>query len=215
MVITVSETCTIRNKLNEIQADPEITGAISTASVSLESISSLLGRLPETYAAQIVGTYVVEIKKILEILDLVKHEVGLRTTAVLSEIETIDKIATQLRSNLEVMVTGEKIQAHRSGPQSLTGKKEQEMLTKLMALLGHAKSNLGTGLNAARLEVTRLVSDKMNILNRVNGLLGNNFGDDRGLGSISVVKKDQFQSILLLPLLRELANRYKKQRVLM
>ncbi|TGO37888.1 hypothetical protein BHYA_0086g00030 [Botrytis hyacinthi] len=192
MVITASATCKI-NILNEIQAERESTAAISAVSISLESIISLLGRLPKTYSAQIVGTYVVEIKRILEILDLVKHEVDLRTTAVLSEIETIDKIATELRSNLEVMVSGEEIQARRSDPQSPIGKTEKETLTKLMALLEHAKSNLGTGLNTARVEVTRLVSDKMNILNRVDGLLLNIFGDDRGFGSIGVVKKYQPQ----------------------
>ncbi|TGO54989.1 hypothetical protein BCON_0098g00110 [Botryotinia convoluta] len=192
MVTTASETYKV-HILNEIQAGPEIIGAISTVSALLESTISLLGRLPKTYSAQILGTHVIEIKRILEILDLVKHEANLRTTAVLSEVETIRKIATELESNLEVMVSGEKSQARRSDAQSLQGTKEQETLTKLMALLEHAKSNLGVGLNAAHVEVTRLVSDKMNILNRVDELLWNVFGDDRGLGSTGVVKKYQPQ----------------------
>ncbi|KAF7857810.1 uncharacterized protein EAF02_011177 [Botrytis sinoallii] len=177
-------------------AKPETIGAISAVSALLESTISLLGRLPKTYqdpknSAQILGTHVVEIQRVLEILELVKHEVDLRTTAVLSEIETIHIIATELNSHLEVMLSGEKSQARRSDPQSLQETKEQEALTKLMALLENAKSELGVGLNAARVEVTRLVSDKMNILNRVDELLWNTFGDDRGLARTGVVKKYQ------------------------
>ncbi|TGO49036.1 hypothetical protein BOTNAR_0447g00010 [Botryotinia narcissicola] len=173
-------------------------GAISAVSALLESTISLLGRLSKTYqdqkySAQIFGTHVVEIQGILEILELVKHEVDLRTTDVLFEIEKIHKIATELNSHLEVMVSGGKGQARRFDPQSSQGTKEQETLTKLMALLQNAKSKLGVGLNAAHVEVTRLVSDKMNLLDRVDKLLRNHLGDDGGFARTGVVKKSQSQ----------------------
>ncbi|KAF7943340.1 hypothetical protein EAE96_011267 [Botrytis aclada] len=162
--------------------------ALSAIQALLESIISLFGRLSKTYSTQIPESHIVEIKKILEILNIVINEADLRTPAVLSETETIRKIATELKRNLEVMVSGEKSQTYRSNLQSLQG-----MSTKAMALLELAKSNLGVGLNAAHLEVTRLVSDKIDTLNRVDELLSNVFGDDRGIGSTSVAKKSQSQ----------------------
>ncbi|TGO26626.1 hypothetical protein BPAE_0056g00480 [Botrytis paeoniae] len=139
-----------------------------------------------------LGAHVVEIQGILSILELVKHEANLRTAAVLSEIENIRKIAMELISNLELMVQGEKSQARRFAHQFLQGTKEQEMLAKLMERLEHAKTNLGLGLHVAHVGVTRYVGDKvainMDILDRVDGLLRNVFGDDGGLKIAEAVK---------------------------
>ncbi|KAK8910236.1 hypothetical protein QC760_001201 [Botrytis cinerea] len=164
----------------------EITGAISAVAGLLESSINLLDRLVNTCydrknPPKILGTHVAEIQRILNILELVKHEADLRTTAVISEIETIRKIATELISNLQVMISGGKSQ------KPLQGTKEQEALTKLMARLERAKSNLGMGLNAAHGEVTRLVGEKINVLNRVDELLRNAFGDDGRLRDADVV----------------------------
>lgn len=182
-------------KLNEYQAGIEITGAISAVAGLLESSINLLDRLVNTCydrknPPKILGTHVAEIQRILNILELVKHEADLRTTAVISEIETIRKIATELISNLQVMISGGKSQ------KPLQGTKEQEALTKLMARLERAKSNLGMGLNAAHGEVTRLVGEKINVLNRVDELLRNAFGDDGRLRDADVVINYHSQSML-------------------
>ncbi|CCD50210.1 hypothetical protein BcDW1_9815 [Botrytis cinerea BcDW1] len=175
----------------------EIIGAISAVAGLLESSISLFERLRRTYndqkeSSKILGAHVVEIQGILTILDLVKHEANLRTAAVLSEIESIRKIATELISNLELMMPGDKSQARRFAHQFLQGTKEQETLAKLMERLEHAKSSLGLGLHVAHVGVTRVVGDKvainMEILNRVDGLLRNVFGDDGGLEIAEVVK---------------------------
>ncbi|KAF7912335.1 uncharacterized protein EAF01_001356 [Botrytis porri] len=175
----------------------EIIGALSAISGLLESSINLLSRLRRTYndqknASQVLGAHVVEIQGLLTILELVKHEANLRTAGVLSEIENIRKIAMELMSNLEVMLSGEKSQARRFAHQFLQGTKEQEILAKLMERLEHAKSNLSLSLHVAHVGVTQFVGDKvainMDILNRVDGLLRNVFGDDGGLKIAEAVK---------------------------
>ncbi|KAK6608904.1 hypothetical protein H4I96_02835 [Botrytis cinerea] len=162
------------------QAGLEIIGAISAVAGLLESSISLFERLRRTYndqkeSSKILGAHVVEIQGILTILDLVKHEANLRTAA-------------QLGTN----DAGDKSQARRFAHQFLQGTKEQETLAKLMERLEHAKSSLGLGLHVAHVGVTRVVGDKvainMEILNRVDGLLRNVFGDDGGLEIAEVVK---------------------------
>ncbi|TGO10022.1 hypothetical protein BTUL_0147g00260 [Botrytis tulipae] len=179
------------------KAGLEIIGAISAVSALLESTIGLLSRLRKTYndqkhSSKVLGAHVVEIQGILTILELVKHEANLRTAAVLSEIENIRKIATELICTLELMVPGDKSQARRFAHQFLQGTKEQETLAKLMERLEHAKSNLGLGLHVAHVGVTQLVGDKvainMDILNRVDGLLRNVLGDGGGLKIADMVK---------------------------
>ncbi|KAF7928949.1 uncharacterized protein EAE97_009791 [Botrytis byssoidea] len=175
----------------------EIIGAISAVSALLESTIGLLSRLRKTYddqknSSRVLGAHVVEIQGILTILELVKHEANLRTAAVLSEIENIRKIAMELIGTLESMVPGDKSQARRFAHQFFQGTKEQETLAKLMERLEHAKSNLGLGLHVAHVGVTQFVGDEvainMEILNRVDGLLRNVFGDDGGLKIADMVK---------------------------
>ncbi|RAL64619.1 hypothetical protein DID88_001652 [Monilinia fructigena] len=175
----------------------EIIGAISAVSGLLESAIGLFERVRKTYndekkSTEVLGNYVFEIQRILAILELVENEADLRTAAVLSEIENIRKIAEKLVGSLERMMPGEKGQIRRFAHQFAHGSREQEALVDLMDRLNRAKSNLALNLHVAHVGITRVVGDNftinIDILNRIDKLLRNVFGEDGGLKIANLVK---------------------------
>ncbi|KAJ8063731.1 hypothetical protein OCU04_007594 [Sclerotinia nivalis] len=181
----------------------DVLGAISAASGLLESAISIIERVNKAYGdvkafEEVFGARVIEIQGILTIIELVKNESNLRTAAVLSEIENIRKITEKLIEHLELTMPGEKSQARRFAHQLAKGSKDQEALVKLMERLDRAKSNLGLSLHVANVGVTRGVGDDLaintDILNRVDELLRNVFGDEGGLKIAELVKNQHPQN---------------------
>lgn len=96
---------------------------------------------------------------------------------------------------------GEKRHAHRFAHQLTRGTQEQEILTKLMEKLERAKPNLGLSLHVAHIVgVTRMVGDSvainMDILNRIDKLLRNVFGEDGGLKITDLVRNRPLECML-------------------
>ncbi|CAD6455816.1 5e77a018-5156-4f60-b40b-2159ab023bf8 [Sclerotinia trifoliorum] len=181
----------------------DVLGAVSAASGLLESAISIIERLHKAYGdmkafEEVFESRVIEIQGILTIIELVKNESNLRTAAVLSEIENIRKITEKLVEHLESTMPGEKSQARRFAHQIAKGSKDQERLAKLMERLDRAKSNLGLSLHVANVGVTHGVGDDLaintDILNRVDQLLRNIFGDEGGLRIAELVKNQHPQN---------------------
>lgn len=195
------------NQLTNVsQAGLEIIGAISAVSALLESALGLIERLRKTYddqkqSTQVLGNHVIEIQRLIIILELVKNETDLQTLAVRSESENIRQIAKTLISSLESMAPGDRSKVRRYVRQFVKGTQEQEAIEKLWRRLDRAKLTLSMGLQLANVGVTRVVGDSvavnMDILNRIDKRLRKLFGEDGGLKIADLAKSQHTQGVLI------------------
>lgn len=180
----------------------ELLGAVSAASALLESAIGIFRRIRRAQAQQkeLVGVlcrYNSEVENTKKILSLIEDEDALRTAKVASEVGRIRNIAAELVTFLTSIDPGSKTTAQQIMHQFTHGSRDERTLLDVMQKLNSAKRDLSLRIQIALVGVAKTVENKLVantlVVEQIDNLLKDVFGDGRGLKLAELIKQKPIQ----------------------
>ncbi|KAL2073856.1 hypothetical protein VTL71DRAFT_11182 [Oculimacula yallundae] len=178
----------------------EIIGVAASVAQLLEVAFRLIARTKKAYDRQsnligVLHRHSAEIESVKTIVEIILDEDVLQTALVALELENMGAVTKTLVQYLRDLNPGSKSQVRQIAHQLMHGTKEEEKLAGIMADFSRTKFNLSLRVQLANVGLTQVVHDtiiaNVEVVNRIDRLLGEITGQAHGLKLASLIKDGQ------------------------